>query len=188
MKKIRLMIAMMLVAAAMTAGCGSSASQTAAQTTAAETAATETEAAAGEEVTEAADETEAEEPAIIPEDGTYSVKVKTDSSMFHLNETVKGRGILTVQDGEMMLHITLASTGIVELYYGTAEEAKADEAGWIHYTEDEVTYSDGATEVVYGFDVPVPSLDREYKVAILGTKGTWYDHKMKVTDPQLPEE
>ena len=51
-------------------------------------------------------------------------------------------------------------------------------------TTDTVKYSDGTTEEVYGFDVPVEALDQEFDLAILGTKGTWYDHKVSVSDPQ----
>ena len=50
-----------------------------------------------------------------------------------------------------------------------------------------VTYSDGTTEEVYGFDVPVEALDKEFDLAILGTKGTWYDHNVSVSDPQKVE-
>ena len=53
----------------------------------------------------------------------------------------------------------------------------------IEPTTDTVTYSDGQTEEVYGFDIPVPALDEEFDVAILGEKGTWYDHKVSVSDP-----
>jgi PKD repeat protein len=31
--------------------------------------------------------------------------------------------------------------------------------------------------------VPVPALDQEFDLAILGTKGVWYDHKVSVLDP-----
>ena len=50
-------------------------------------------------------------------------------------------------------------------------------------TTDTVTYSDGFTDEVYGFDVPVPALDEEFDLALLGTKGNWYDHKVVVSDP-----
>ena len=40
------------------------------------------------------------------------------------------------------------------------------------------------TEVVYGFDVPVPVLDEEFDLALVGTKGTWYDHKVTVSNPK----
>ena len=51
-------------------------------------------------------------------------------------------------------------------------------------TEDTVTYSDGLMEEVYGFDVPVPALEEEFDLALVGTKGTWYDHKVKVSNPE----
>ena len=40
-----------------------------------------------------------ESKAPVP-DGTYEVKVKTDSTMFHINEAHKGMGTLTVKDGK----------------------------------------------------------------------------------------
>ena len=46
-----------------------------------------------------------------------------------------------------------------------------------------MTYSDGMTEEVYGFDVPVPVIGEEFDLALIGTKGKWYDHKVKVSDP-----
>ena len=117
------------------------------------------------------------------EDGEYTVDVKTDSSMFHINEADNGKGVLTVSNGNMTVHIRLASKKIVNLYAGTAEAAKADSANLIQPTTDTVTYSDGATEEVYGFDVPVPALDEEFDVAIIGEKGNWYDHKVSVSNP-----
>ena len=44
-------------------------------------------------------------------------------------------------------------------------------------------YSDGTEEVVNGFDVPVPALDEEFPLALIGTKGKWYDHMVKVSNP-----
>lgn len=37
---------------------------------------------------------------------------------------------------------------------------------------------------VYGFDVPIPAIDEEFDVALIGKKNKWYDHKVKVTNPQ----
>lgn len=116
-------------------------------------------------------------------DGEYTVQVKTDSSMFHINEAYNGTGKLTVKNGKMTVHMVLVSKKITNLYAGTAEEAKADAQGVIQPTTDKVTYSDGMEEEVYGFDVPVPAIGEEFNVAILGEKGTWYDHKVTVSDP-----
>jgi len=104
--------------------------------------------------------------------------------MFHVNEADNGQGVLTVTDDGMTIHIHLASKKITNLYPGTAEEAQAAGAKILEPTTDTVTYSDGAQEEVYGFDVPVPALDEEFDVAILGEKGKWYDHKVSVSDPK----
>ena len=115
-------------------------------------------------------------------DGTYSAKFDTDSGMFHVNEAYDGRGTLTVKDGKMTLHIVMPSQNIVNLFLGTAEDAQKDGAKLIQPTTEEVTYSDGSKEEVYAFDVPVEALDQEFDLALIGTKGKWYDHKVSVSD------
>lgn len=55
--------------------------------------------------------------------------------------------------------------------------------GWLQPTVDTVTYSDGLSEEVNGFDVPVPALGEEFDLALIGKKGTWYDHKVRVENP-----
>lgn len=116
-------------------------------------------------------------------DGTYVATFTTDNSMFHVNEANQDKGILTVEDGKMTIHVSLQSMKIINLYPGLAEDAQKDGAELLEPTTDTVTYSDGYTEEVYGFDVPVPALDEEFDLALLGTKGKWYDHKVKVSDP-----
>ena len=116
------------------------------------------------------------------EDGVYGVEFDTDSSMFHVNEACNGRATLTVKDGKMTVHITLVSKNIENVFLGTAEDAQKDGAELIQPTIDKVTYSDGMTEEVYGFNVPVEKLDEEFDLAIIGKKGKWYDHKVSVTD------
>ena len=117
-------------------------------------------------------------------DGTYSAKFDTDSSMFHVNEVYDGRGTLTVKNGEMTLHIVMPSQNVVNLFLGTAEDAQKDGADLIQPTTEKVTYSDGTSEEVYAFDVPVKELDKEFDLALIGTKGVWYDHKVSVSDAQ----
>lgn len=116
-------------------------------------------------------------------DGTYVATFTTDSPMFHVNEANEDKGILTVEDGKMTIHVSLQSKKIVNLYPGTAEDAAKDGAELLEPTVDPVTYSDGYEDEVYGFDVPVPALDEEFDLALLGTKGNWYDHKVVVSDP-----
>jgi len=127
----------------------------------------------------------AEEPAADPgiPDGTYVATFTTDNPMFHVSEANNDKGILTVKDGKMTIHVSLQSKKIVNLYYGLAEDAQKDGAELIEPTTDEVTYSDGYVDEVYGFDIPVPALDKEFDVALIGTHGNWYDHKVVVSDP-----
>lgn len=116
-------------------------------------------------------------------DGTYVATFTTDSPMFHVNEANDDKGILTVEDGKMTIHVSLQSKKIVNLYPGLAEDAEKDGAELLEPTTDKVTYSDGYEDEVYGFDIPVPALDEEFDLALIGTKGTWYDHKVIVSDP-----
>lgn len=132
---------------------------------------------AAEEVTEAS-----EEDAALP-DGVYSAEFSTDNSMFHVSEACDGKGVLTVENGQMTIHVSLASKKILNLYPGLAEDAKQDGAELLEPTTDEVTYSDGMTDEVFGFDIPVPALEEEFDVALIGTKGKWYDHKVCVSNP-----
>ena len=121
--------------------------------------------------------------ADVLEDGTYAADFTTDSSMFHVNEAEDGKGVLTVKDGQMTIHVSLTSENIQNLFPGSAEDAKKDGAALLQPTKDTVKYSDGTEEVVNGFDVPVPALDEEFPLALIGKKGKWYDHMVKVSNP-----
>lgn len=121
-------------------------------------------------------------------DGVYSVAFDTDSSMFRVNEAYDGKGTLTVENGEMTIHISLGSKNIVNLYVGLAEEAKKEGAELLYPTVDTVTYSDGWVSDVFGFDIPVSRLDEEFDVALIGKKGKWYDHKVIVSNPEPLQE
>ena len=116
-------------------------------------------------------------------DGVYTADFNTDSSMFHVNEANDGKGVLTVKDGQMSIHISLTSKNIVNLFVGKAADAKKDGAELLQPTTDTVTYDDGTTEEVNGFDVPVKALDKDFDLALIGTKGKWYDHTVSVTNP-----
>ena len=118
------------------------------------------------------------------EDGVYIVDFNTDSSMFHTNEACEGKGQLTVEDGKMTLHISLVSKNIVNLFPGLAEDAQKDDAELLQPTTDTVTYKDGLSDEVTGFDVPVEALDQDFDLAIIGTKGKWYDHTVSVSNPE----
>ena len=122
--------------------------------------------ASSETSVSSAEPTPTEEPDVVPEDGVYTAEFKTDSSMFQANETCEGMGTLTVENGEMTFHVSLRSKKI------------------LNPTTDTVTYKDGTSEEVYGFDIPLKSVDKDFDLALIGTKGTWYDHKVSVRDPQ----
>lgn len=169
------LLAVSALLAASLAGCGSSASSVASSASS-EAVSSVAESA----VSEAASESAAVSSARTLEDGTYTAEFDTDSSMFHVNEASDGKGTLTVEDGQMTLHISLQSKKIVNLYVGMAADAPDHEADWLQPTTDTVTYSDGTSEEVYGFDVPVEALDTDFQLAILGTKGKWYDHTVSV--------
>ena len=130
---------------------------------------------------------EAETGAADLEDGTYTALFNTDSSMFHVNEANEGKGVLTVKDGRMTIHVSLASKGILNLFVGTKEDAQKEGAVLLEPTTDTVEYKDGTTEEVYGFDIPVPAIGEEFDCALIGEKGTWYDHKVSVTEPVKEE-
>ncbi|MBQ8116986.1 MAG: sirohydrochlorin cobaltochelatase [Lachnospiraceae bacterium] len=120
-------------------------------------------------------------------DGVYEAKFTTDSSMFKVNEAKDGKGTLTVKDGKMTIHVTLSSKKILNLYAGLAADAQKSGAVLLQPTTDTVKYSDGLTDEAYGFDIPVPAIGKEFDVALVGEKGTWYDHKVSVSEPVKAE-
>ena len=169
-KRIAVLAAVFALAVGMLGGCGNNAQP-------------EADSTKADEAQQPSDDVQI--PAL--EDGIYDAEFNTDSSMFHVNEANDGRGTLTVENGKMTIHVSLTSKHIVNLFVGTAEDAQKDGAEILQPTTDTVTYSDGSTEEVYGFDVPVEALNQEFDLALLGTKGTWYDHKVSVSDPQKVE-
>ena len=184
-KLLALTLAALLLAAVLT-GCAG----TPAEPPAADSQPTQTEQPAAEEPAAeqpaAEEEPVAEEPALA--DGVYTADFDTDSSMFHANEACNGKGTLTVQDGKMTIHVSLVSKTILNLYPGLAEDAQKEGAELLQPTTDTVTYSDGLSEEVYGFDIPVPALDTEFDLALIGKKGVWYDHKVSVSNPEPQED
>lgn len=117
------------------------------------------------------------------ENGKYVVDFTTDHAMFHVNEANNNKGILTVQDGKMTVHVSLQSKKIVNLFYGVKEDAEKEGAELIEPTLDTIDYGDGYVDEVYGFDIPVPALDEPFDVSIIGTHDNWYTHKVTVSNP-----
>ena len=186
---------------ALVTGCGGSKTPAAESEAATEAPAEEqegTDAPAEEQTSDEADaqeETEEKTAAAVLEDGTYTAEFKTDSSMFHVNDAYDDKGTLTVKDGKMTIHISLVSKNIVNLFPGTIKDAKKKGAKLLQPTTDTITDENGnvVTDIegkpkeVYGFDVPVPALDEEFDLALIGTKGKWYNHKVSVSNPVKAE-
>ena len=169
MKRVFSCVVAASLALSLLVGCGASSTASSAASSAASSEAASSVASS------------AAETAALP-DGVYTAEFDTDSSMFHANEACDGKGTLTVENGQMTFHVSLASTHIVNLYLGKASDAADHEAYWLQPTTDTVTYSDGTSEEVYGFDIPVTAVDTDFDLAILGTKGKWYDHVVSVRD------
>ena len=132
---------------------------------------------------------EAKDSAASVSDGDYMAEFNTDSSMFHVNEFYEGKGTLTVKDGQMTIHVVMPSKNIVNLYEGLAEDAQKDGAELLQPTVETVDFGDGTEpEEANAFDVPVPALDEEFDLALIGTKGVWYDHKVSVSNPELLQD
>ena len=166
-KKLLVLLLSASMAMTMLAGCGSNTDKK---------DDTKTEASKDDASEAKTDSKDAKEPEL--EDGTYKVDFNTDSGMFHENPDYNdGKATLTVKDGKMTVHITLNSKNIVQLFLGSAEDAQKDGADLIDPSE--------TTEITYSFDVPVPTLDDEFDLALVGTKGKWYDHKVSVSNPEL---
>ena len=176
MKRVTLITALMLTTLTI-ASCGSK--QTAAEP--ANEAATSAAETGAEETSNEAETFDTAATQVLA-DGVYLADFTTDGSMFHVNETKDGKGILTVKDGEMTIHIVMPSKNVVNLFPGPAEDAQKDGAKLIQPKVEEVTYSDGTTEEVNSFDVSVPYLNQTFDLALVGTKGKWYDHKVSVSN------
>ena len=171
MKRVFSCVIAASLALSLLAGCGASSTASSAASGAASSEAVSSVASS------------AVETAALP-DGVYTADFDTDSSMFHANEACNGKGTLTVENGKMTFHVSLASTHIVNLYLGKAADAAANASDWLQPTTDTVTYSDGLSDEVYGFDIPVEALDEDFQLAILGAKGKWYDHTVRVANAQ----
>ena len=175
MKRVFSCVVAASLALSLLVGCGASS-----------TASSAASSAASSEAASSVDSSAAETAAL--PDGVYTAEFDTDSSMFHANEACNGMGTLTVENGQMTFHVSLASKKIVNLYVGMAADAEANKADWLLPTTDTVTYSDGTSEEVYGYDIPVAAVDQDFQLALLGTKGKWYDHTVSIRNAQPKAE
>lgn len=89
-----------VVLAASLAGCGGTAAP-------ASSAAASSEVASSVAASSVAASSAVAEAAL--PDGVYTADFETDSSMFHTSEACNGKGTLTVENGVMTFHVSLAS-------------------------------------------------------------------------------
>jgi hypothetical protein len=110
-------------------------------------------------------------------DGTYSIEVKSSSSMFRVIDCK-----LTVDDNEMTAVITLSGTGYEKVYVGTSEQANsASENNFSYFTE--------TSEGKYCYTIPVEALDKKIACAGFSTrKQKWYDRTLVFKSETLAEE
>lgn len=107
-------------------------------------------------------------------DGTYTIKVDSSSSMFNVTDCQ-----LTVADGKMTAVMTMGGTGYQYLFMGKG--ADAEESGYIPFEET----SDGANT----FTVPVESLNTEIDCSAFSKKKEeWYDRTLVFRADSLPAE
>ena len=152
---LSLSVVTVLLAASL-AGCGTSSTAPSAVSSEAPSSAA---SSAASEVTET---------AALP-DGVYTAEL-IPTAACSCQRGLRRQSTLTVKDGKMTFHVSLVSKKIVNLYPGLAADAEAHKTDWLLPTTDTVTYSDGTSEEVYGYDIPVTALDEDFSLAILGSK------------------
>lgn len=107
-------------------------------------------------------------------DGEYSIKVDSSSSMFNVTDCT-----LTVKDGEMTARMTMGGTGYLYVFMGKGEDASEDMH--IPFEED----PDGS----HSFTVPVEGLDMGISCAAFSKKKEkWYDRTLLFRADSLPLE
>lgn len=109
-------------------------------------------------------------------EGTYSVEVKSSSSMFRIIDCQ-----LTVENGEMSAVMTLSGTGYEKLFVGTGIEAdKASDGDYSYFMETD--------EGKYCYNIPVEALDIEFDCAGFSIrKQQWYDRTIIFKSETLPD-
>lgn len=108
-------------------------------------------------------------------DGTYSIEVKSSSSMFRVIDCQ-----LTVSSGKMTAVMTLSGTGYEKVFLGTREEAdNAPNSDFSYFTE--------TAEGKYCYEIPVEALDKEFSCAGFSIrKQKWYDRTLVFLSDTLP--
>ncbi len=106
--------------------------------------------------------------------GTYSIKVDSNTSMFKIVDCR-----LTVEDNRMTAVMTLSGKGFSKIYMGGGEQALKDTESNFH------NYTDNGEQ--HYFTVPVQALDREIDCAGFSMrKEQWYDHIVVFESADIP--
>lgn len=202
MKKTKSLVALLLAAAILFAGCNSQQEESAkpvepaaapAETQpAAEQKTTEEQKPAGEQKNENSQVASSSEMSTVIEvveegmepisgdnvkDGVYSAVVSSSSNMFKITDCQ-----LTVENGEMSAVLTMGGTGYGKIFMGSGEEAAAaSEEQYILPVENE--------KGEHTFAIPVEALDAGIPVsAFSNKKEKWYDRTLLVRADSLPAE
>ena len=108
-------------------------------------------------------------------DGVYSVKVKSSSSMFKITDAK-----LTVKDGKMNVEISMSGKSYIWMFMGPTDNiAAADKSEFIPAMKD--------ANDVYSFTLPVNALDEGFFCAAYSkNKDQWYARTLLVRADSLP--
>ena len=159
-KRIITLAGLMALSCALAVGCGNSTSQT------------ETQSAAQ---TEAASETQVQTEETQEAESAAETTADTEAT----------EAAATLEDGTYTADFNTDSSmfQVNEMYDGKGTLTVKDGKMTIHITLR-------STNIVNlnAFDVPVPAIDEEFDLALIGTKGKWYDHKVSVSNPVKAEE
>ena len=107
--------------------------------------------------------------------GTYSIEVDTNSAMFKFIDCK-----LNVDDSTMTAVVTMSGSGFDMVYWGTLEQAQADENNAYNPVPD-----DGRNV----YTIPLAALDRKLGCAGRGDRsGVWYDHIVEFESANIPPD
>ncbi len=110
-------------------------------------------------------------------EGTYSIDVKSSSSMFRIVDCE-----ITVKENKMTAEMTLSGQGYEKLCMNATRET-ADS-----FSEDDYSYFREGADGRYSYEVDVEALDKEVSCAAFSIKKQkWYDRTLVFESETLPE-
>lgn len=107
------------------------------------------------------------------ENGVYAAQVETDSALLRFSDCQ-----LTVDDAGMTAVLTAQQNRFDNVYPGTAEDARADEAGWVAAVPNET----GA----YTYTIEIASLDNDLPLAVHSAQQKmWQERTVRIDSASL---